>query len=73
MGEMMSCLQSGHRSGATSSPRFTMKSKRSVSSRLILWLDRQRQRIHLSLLDDRLLEDIGVSRQRAEAESRRWD
>jgi uncharacterized protein YjiS (DUF1127 family) len=50
-----------------------MEAERSASDRLILWLDRQRQRIHLSLLDDRLLEDIGVTRQNAEVESRRWD
>lgn len=39
----------------------------------LLWLDRQRQRIHLSKLDLRLLQDIGVSRSAAEMEARRWD
>lgn len=39
----------------------------------LLWLDRQRQRIHLSRLDQRLLKDIGVSLRAAEREARRWD
>jgi uncharacterized protein YjiS (DUF1127 family) len=39
----------------------------------LLWLDRQRQRIHLFKLDHRLLQDIGVSRSAAEREARRWD
>jgi uncharacterized protein YjiS (DUF1127 family) len=39
---------------------------------LAIWLDRQRQRGHLSRLDDRLLEDIGVSPRAALIEARRW-
>ena len=42
-------------------------------SRLLAWLGRQRQRAALVSLDDRLLDDIGVTRSEAAAESRRWD
>lgn len=38
---------------------------------LAVWCDRQRQRIHLSHLDDRLLDDIGVSGFAATEEARR--
>ncbi len=40
---------------------------------LALWLDRQRQRAHLSRLDEHLLDDIAVSRTEAAREARRWD
>ena len=43
------------------------------SGPLALWLDRQRQRIHLSQLELHMLEDIGVSRTDAYKEARRWD
>ena len=39
---------------------------------LAAWCDRQRQRIHLSHLDDRMLDDIGVSCFAATKEARRW-
>jgi len=39
---------------------------------LAAWLDRQRQRVHLSLLDDRLLDDIGVGICAATVEARQW-
>jgi uncharacterized protein YjiS (DUF1127 family) len=39
---------------------------------LAIWLDRQRQRVHLSRLDDRLLDDIGVGPRAAFIEPRRW-
>ena len=42
-------------------------------SALWFWLDRQRQRAALVQLDNRLLDDIGVSRQAAEQEGARWD
>ena len=40
---------------------------------LALWLDRQRQRVHLARLDNYLLDDIAVSRVEAVREARRWD
>jgi len=54
--------------------RFAPYLSRSTGqSALALWLDRQRQRLHLSQLDTRLLADIGVSRIAAANEARRWD
>ena len=44
----------------------------SLANALAAWLDRQQQRIHLSDLDDRMLNDIGVSRSEAVREARRW-
>lgn len=41
-------------------------------NRLAVWLDRQRQRVHLSRLDDRLLDDIGVGMRAATVEAQRW-
>lgn len=41
-------------------------------NRFAAWLDRQRQRVHLSRLDDRLLDDIGVDLRAATVEARRW-
>lgn len=41
-------------------------------SAFVVWCDRQRQRIHLSHLDDRMLDDIGVSRFAATEEARKW-
>ena len=40
--------------------------------RLFQWLDRRRQRRRLAQLEQRLLDDIGVSRADAIAEARRW-
>jgi len=37
------------------------------------WFDRRRQRIHLAELDQHLLDDIGISRNEADRESRRWN
>ncbi len=54
-------------------PGFPPEPDHRGPSRVSPWLDRQRQRQHLSRLDDRLLDDIGVSRDAAKAESRRWD
>jgi len=48
-------------------------SKQVGPSALAMWRDRQRQRIYLSPLDHRLLADIGVRRDDAERESRRWN
>ncbi len=41
-------------------------------SAFAVWCDRQGQRIHVSHLDDRMLDDIGVSRFAATEEARRW-
>jgi uncharacterized protein YjiS (DUF1127 family) len=53
-------------------PRFPIEARQRRRS-ILLWLDRQRQRAQLAQLDDRLLDDIGVSRIDADTESRRWD
>lgn len=45
---------------------------RSALSWLVYWDDLARQRRALSRLDDRQLEDIGVTRVEADQESRRW-
>jgi len=42
-------------------------------SLLLDWADRQRQRAALARLDDRLLDDIGVSRHAAAEEVRQWN
>lgn len=42
-----------------------------VFDRLLLWLERMRDRRLLSSLDDRMLHDIGVSRYDAEKEARK--
>ena len=54
-------------------PRFPPEALRRGPSRVLGWLDRQRQRAALAELDDRLLNDIGVGRAAAETEARRWD
>jgi uncharacterized protein YjiS (DUF1127 family) len=36
------------------------------------WLDLCRQRAALATLDDRLLADVGLTRDAAEAEARKW-
>lgn len=54
-------------------PRFPPEAVRRAPSRVLRWLDRQRQRAALAELDDRLLDDIGVSRAAAAAEAGRWD
>ena len=41
--------------------------------RFLRWQDRQRQRAALLDLDDRLLRDVGLSREQAEQEGRRHD
>jgi uncharacterized protein YjiS (DUF1127 family) len=54
-------------------PRFPPEAVRRAPPRVLRWLDRQRQRTALAELDDRLLDDIGVSRAAAETEAGRWD
>lgn len=54
-------------------PRFPPEELSEAPSRLLLWLDRQRQRDHLAQLEDWQLDDIGISRSEALMESRRWD
>ncbi len=52
---------------------FPSEVLRLVPSRLLAWEDRQRQRAALARLEDRMLEDIGVTRAEAKAESLRQD
>jgi uncharacterized protein YjiS (DUF1127 family) len=42
-----------------------------VTHKLALWMERSRQRTHLAAMDDRLLADIGMSRNDADAEFRK--
>jgi uncharacterized protein YjiS (DUF1127 family) len=57
-----------------SSSRFAPSVSRSIGpTALSLWLDRQRQRAHLSQLDQHLLDDIAVLRVEAIREAQRWD
>lgn len=62
------------RAGASFFPYFSPRMNRgSAAATWLAWLDRQRQRVALARLDDRLLGDIAVTREDAIAESRRWD
>lgn len=54
-------------------PHFPPAPAAATGSRLLAWADRQRQRATLGRLDDRPLDDIGVTRAAAAAESRRRD
>jgi uncharacterized protein YjiS (DUF1127 family) len=45
---------------------------RTLPDQALLWLDRSRQRRHLSEMDDRMLRDIGLSRTSAWAETQKW-
>jgi uncharacterized protein YjiS (DUF1127 family) len=63
----------GHRTISVIFPNFPPDWSCRAPSALWLWLDRQRQRAALAALDDRLLDDIGVSRDAAQAEWSRWD
>jgi uncharacterized protein YjiS (DUF1127 family) len=54
-------------------PSFPPEEQEQLSSRLLLWLDRQRQRAHPVQLENWQLDDIGISRFEAVMESRRWD
>lgn len=54
-------------------PRFPPEVMPDPPSRVLFWLDRQRQRAALARLDDRLLHDIGVGRVAAAREGGRWD
>lgn len=54
-------------------PHFPPEGLSKAPSRVLLWLDRQRQRARLAQLEDWQLDDIGISRAEAVKESRRWD
>lgn len=45
---------------------------RSVLATLAFWMERSRQRRRLGRLDERLLQDIGITREQAFNESRKW-
>ena len=44
-----------------------------ATSRALAWSERLRQRAALARLDDRMLSDVGLSREDAATESLRWD
>lgn len=54
-------------------PHFPPVELAEASSRLLAWADRQRQRAALARLEDRMLDDIGVTRAEAAAEALRHD
>lgn len=54
-------------------PRFPPKVLIPAPSRFEAWANRQRQRSALMRLEDRMLDDIGVTRLQAETEARRRD
>ncbi|MDJ1007808.1 MAG: DUF1127 domain-containing protein [Paracoccaceae bacterium] len=56
-------------------PSLPARRRRNALSRLVDWMALYRQRHRLSELPDHLLDDIGVSREAAEAEADRpvWD
>lgn len=54
-------------------PHFPPEVLSPEPSRVLAWADRQRQRAALALLEDRMLDDIGVTRAEAVAECRRRD
>lgn len=54
-------------------PHFPPEVLIPVPSRLLTWADRQRQRAALARLEDRMLNDIGVTRAEAMAECQRHD
>jgi uncharacterized protein YjiS (DUF1127 family) len=43
-----------------------------LPDRLLVWLERSRQRRDLDAMDDRMLRDIGVSRSAAWGETQKW-
>lgn len=54
-------------------PYFPPLAQSSAPSPLLAWADRQRQRAALARLEDRMLDDIGVTRGQANTEARRRD
>jgi uncharacterized protein YjiS (DUF1127 family) len=54
-------------------PRFPPVATSRAPSPLLAWVDRQRQRAALARLEDRMLDDIGVTRAEAAAEALRHD
>lgn len=53
--------------------RFPPEGLSNAPSRLLPWLDRQRQRARLAQLEDWRIEDIGISHSEAMMESGRWN
>lgn len=62
---IQSDIQSGLRQGLTAVPRSVLK----LMAQILVRYRRQRQRICLARLDDRMLRDMGISRIDAERES----
>ena len=54
-------------------PHFPPLAQSSAPSPLLAWADRQRQRAALARLEDRMLDDIGVTRGQPNTEARRRD
>ncbi|WP_233253168.1 DUF1127 domain-containing protein [Paracoccus binzhouensis] len=63
----------GHPEAAGTEHRLVVMRRDGLLGRAAMWFRRLHQRRSLKELDDRLLDDIGVSREAAETESRRLD
>ena len=68
---MPTTLATARRPATVSRPRFGMGWPLAVLRLMGRWCERRRQRRDLSDLDDRLLDDIGITRRQADEECRK--
>ena len=70
-GKSLACRPSRRRSAGSGS-HGSRAACDACPTRLLVWLERSRQRRDLGAMDDRMLRDIGVSRSAAFAETQKW-